>query len=67
MMTRYLHTAARSVTSREITFYAKLVLCAVAKLVILAHVAIIAYFGYCLSLKVNSWVSDLADPSRILA
>jgi hypothetical protein len=34
---------------------------------VFAHVAIIAYFGYCLSLKVNSWVSDLADPSRILA
>jgi TRAP-type C4-dicarboxylate transport system permease small subunit len=67
MMARYRHVAARLVITRLLPSYAKFVLCAVAKLVILAHVAIMAHFGYCLSLKVNSWVSDLAGLARDLA
>ena len=38
MVTRYLHTAARLVITRLLPSYAKFVLCAVAKLIILAHV-----------------------------
>jgi hypothetical protein len=66
-MALYLHTAARLVTARKLPSYAKFMLCTVAKFIVLAHVAILAPFGYCFGLKVNSWVSDLADHWRILA
>ena len=65
MMTRYLHTAARLVITRLLPNHAKLVLCAVAKLVILAHVAIIAYFGYCLSLNLSTMPLTWSDLSAM--
>jgi hypothetical protein len=51
-MTLYRHTATGRVPARKLSLYAELMPCAVAKLVILAHVAIMAYLGYCLSVKV---------------
>ena len=53
-MAFYLHTAARPVTARKLSGHAEFMACPVAELVILAHVAIVAHFGYCLSVNFST-------------